>query len=116
MARVLWEFLRFEMREPGAYHYFAEVLNPIGYHGADYGKLAYWELLEVDPDRAGWWRITDLGQDFARNRATVPSHATVYDGRVIRRDGADIRIADIRTKGFDYAELMAERPITDEPK
>ena len=30
----------------------------IGYHGADYSKLAYWDLLEPRENYSGYWRVT----------------------------------------------------------
>lgn len=72
----------------------------------------YWGLIEEEkarrPDggRAGWWRITALGERFVRVHLRVPKYALVYDGRCLGMDGDLVSIIDCLGDKFDYRELM----------
>lgn len=114
IARGLVEFLRWENDHPGEYHYFADVLNPIGYHGADYSKLKYWELLECDPDKRGRWRITERGRDFALGRLAITKYARIYDDRLLGFKGPPVFIKDCWDKKFDYDEMISGIPKEDD--
>jgi hypothetical protein len=118
MCRSLIAFYRHGDRHQRGWSRYSDTLTQdgIGYHGADYGKLAYWGLLEPDPDRRGYWRVTELGLEFVRREATVPSHAVIYDSRCLRVDGDPVEIVTCLGKKFDYWELMAERPESKEPE
>lgn len=81
------------------------------------GKLAYWGLIEEaqevreDGGRAGWWRVTDLGERWVRAEAWVPQRLEVYDNQVQRAaPGCDPHwtIRKALGKRFNYDELMAE--------
>ena len=88
----------------------------------DHAKLRYWRLIEesdeVTPEHgrtAGWWRVTELGEQFVRCEVDVPRHALVYDSRLLRLDAAQGRVT-IRTalgKRFDYSALMGELALVD---
>jgi hypothetical protein len=88
----------------------------------DHAKLRYWGLIEesreVVPDHgrtSGWWRITELGEQFVKCEVDVPRHALIYDGRLLRLDADQGRIT-IRTalgKRFDYQTLMSELALVD---
>jgi hypothetical protein len=76
-------------------------------------QLAWWGLLEQDEERradggrSGWWRVTDLGRDFALNRVTVPKYARVYDGRLLSLvRSEEVSIVDAVGTKFNYHELM----------
>jgi hypothetical protein len=79
--------------------------------GHDFIGLHYWGLTEKHAERAGYWRITDKGESFARNESEVNSHAVLYDGRCIRLDGDQLSIRTALGRRFDYDELMRERPM-----
>lgn len=86
----------------------------IGARSREEGKLAYWGLVEeektlrADGGRAGYWRVTLLGELFLRGKCTVPKYARVYDGRVLSLDANEqVSIYDALGTKFDYAELMA---------
>lgn len=86
----------------------------IGARSREEGKLRYWGLVEEettvrrdDGGRAGFWRVTSLGSDFALGLASVPSHARIYDGRCLGLVGDPIGIRDALGERFDYEELMA---------
>ena len=77
-------------------------------HSRHVGMLQYWGLVEQARERNGVWRVTELGERFARREAEVPGYAVVYDGTLIRLDGNPVLITDALGDKFDYAELMAE--------
>jgi hypothetical protein len=74
----------------------------------------HWDLIEeerrVRPDggRAGYWRVTDLGEAFIHGRRVIPSHVRLYDGH--RLGYADrrklVNVDDVLSKNFDLAELL----------
>ena len=78
------------------------------------GKLVHWGLVveaqEPRPDggRAGWWRVTEKGEDFILHGLKVPKHTLIYDGRCLGYDDPDelIDIRDALTKKFNLEELM----------
>lgn len=79
----------------------------------DFAKLAYWQLtveeptLREDGGRAGWWWVSDLGEQWIRMQATIPKYARIYDSRILGFEGPPVTIRDALGKTFDYAELMA---------
>lgn len=81
---------------------------------ADEGKLAYWNLIEEEkvkrPDggRAGYWRLTRLGELFVLNKCTVPKYARIYNGELVNLDPSEqVSIVDALGTRFNYAEMMA---------
>jgi hypothetical protein len=86
--------------------------------GGDYGKLAYWGLVEsmpvpVEQDKgsSGQWKITKKGLEFSAGHIKVPSHALIYNNTVM---GFSEKLIDIhaclKKKKFSYIELM-QSPI-----
>lgn len=105
MARTLITLLRVAGREfahgpslPGDTH--------------EISQLVWWGLVEeervlrADGGRAGWWRLTDEGEDFARGRITLPKYARVYDHRCLSLVGDLVSIREALGSRFDYSELM----------
>ena len=86
------------------------VLAP--YHSNEEPKLGYWGLLEeektVRPDggRAGWWRVTELGEAWVNDEATVRKYVRIFDGKCLGLVGPEVTIHDALTTKFDYEELM----------
>jgi hypothetical protein len=81
--------------------------------GGELARCRYWHLIEEadwqreDGGRAGWWRITDLGEQFIYNRVKVPSHAYIYDNRLMKLDDrVTINIVEALGRHFNYHELM----------
>lgn len=80
--------------------------------GGDFGKLAYWRLIEELPERredggrAGWWRITDDGEAFATRRLRVPKYARVFDSHLLGLTGPYAGIEDALGVRFRYDDLM----------
>jgi hypothetical protein len=91
------------------------VLNHIA---GDHAKLRYWGLIEEEPirrpdgGRAGWWQITELGEEFVRRIKAVPKYALIFDGRLLRLDtsGGYVTVTQALRGKFDWAELMADVP------
>ena len=79
----------------------------------EFSQLAWWGLVEEhdgrrdDGGRAGWWRISDLGESFVRGEVAVPKYVYVYNKQVHLRDPRrKVYIRDALGTKFDYAELM----------
>lgn len=81
--------------------------------GGDMSRLAHWHLVEqesvrrADGGRSGWWRVTPLGEEFLRGRATIPKYVYVFDGRRLKADGPELGIRECLGKKFSYDEMMA---------
>jgi hypothetical protein len=75
-------------------------------------QLAWWNLIEEDPERrgdggkAGFWKITERGREFLNKEVTLPKHAKVYNGIVYDFDGDLISIDDALGSPFHYNEMM----------
>jgi len=76
------------------------------------GKIAYWGLLkeadETRPDggRAGWWRVTRLGEHFIISGMRIPKHVFVYDAVCLGFDKTEmVSIQDCLGDKFDLSEL-----------
>lgn len=81
--------------------------------GGELARCRYWGLIEEsdgvreDGGRAGWWRITDSGEAFIFNRLRVPSHAYIYDNRLMKLDDRQlVNCAEALGRKFDYEELI----------
>lgn len=91
---------------------FIHLPTTIGSRSREEGKLRYWGLVEEqltarpDGGRAGYWRVTDTGEQFVLGRAFIPKYAEIYDGRCLALSGALVSIQDALTDKFDYGELM----------
>jgi hypothetical protein len=81
-------------------------------HSNEEPKLRYWGLLEEESDRredggrAGWWRVTDLGERFVLGQARVEKYARLYDGRCLNLAGPFVSIQDALGNKFNYDDLM----------
>lgn len=81
--------------------------------GGELSRLRYWGLLEEaderreDGGRAGWWRVTDRGEQYVLGRTTVPKYAHIYDSRCLALSGDLVSVRDALGTKFNYAELMA---------
>lgn len=87
-------------------------LKGLGAAARDESLLRYWSLIEEckeprpDGGRAGWWRLTPLGEAFALGRARVSLYAWVYNGEFSHFEGGGCTITDCLGDRFDYADLM----------
>lgn len=84
-------------------------------HSSDVCKLRFWGILEEEklrrPDgaRGGYWRVTDLGEQFILGSVKVPEFAYVYNNRCLESGGRLVDIHECLPRGFDYAEVMRGR-------
>lgn len=82
----------------------------------DWAKLKFWGLIEEKPDvrvdgspRVGYWKMTQLGRQFARRQVKVPAHIYIYNGALLPRTVEEtITIDDALGKDFSYAEIMGD--------
>lgn len=88
-------------------------VRAIGAQSREEGKLAYWGLVEeqvgtgLHGGRAGYWRVTDAGENFILNGKLVPKYARVYNGRVLGFDHSEmVGIKDALGTKFSYEDLM----------
>lgn len=81
--------------------------------GREWPRTALWGLLEAKPntDRpevkdSGLWRPTSLGRRFVYGMERVPSHARVFDAKVLEwsEETMDVHEA-LEGSRFDYSEL-----------
>jgi hypothetical protein len=80
----------------------------------EFSQLSWWNLIEELPEaqredggRAGWWRLTWLGERFVINRTYVPKYARIYDSRVLGLDATEnVSIIDAIGTKFNYRDLM----------
>lgn len=114
MARSLIAIYQASMRNGNAGLGWVHVPTEISARSREEGKLAYWNLVEEErtlrPDggRAGYWRVTRIGELFLKYQCTVPKYARVYNGRVLSLDPSEqVTIKDALGTKFDYSELMA---------
>ena len=84
----------------------------IGY-GGDSAKLRYWGLIEEsgeereDGGRAGYWRVTEDGRQWALGFSSVAKYALVYNGKLLGLDDDErVSVRDALGTKFDYTELM----------
>lgn len=89
------------------------VLKGFGAAARDESLLRYWSLIveeiEERPDggRSGWWRVTVAGEAFLRREVAVLKYALVYDGRLLKLEGPEVRIQECLGSKFDLGELLA---------
>jgi hypothetical protein len=86
---------------------------PFPVKSGDNAKLRYWDLLEEKPEqrddgsnRAGYWKLTELGREFVEGEITVRSHAKVFNSKSYGLTGVDVTIHEALGNKFNYDELM----------
>jgi hypothetical protein len=86
-------------------------LPAIRQHSRDAAMLAYWDLIEEwsvvreDGGRAGYWRVTERGEQFLAGELMIERYAHVYGGKVYRHSGPMIDVKEVAPK-FNLRELM----------
>jgi hypothetical protein len=83
------------------------------WHGGDWSKLRYWELITPKPDeradgstRVGFYKITDLGRGFVERKMEVPKYAFIYAQTFLGLALPYITIEDALGSAFSYNDLM----------
>lgn len=107
MARSL-----IEMYRAGSTN-FIQVADTIGNDRREEAKLRFWGLVENSGDRrddgapkAGYWRVTALGEQFVLGAVKLPKYAVVVGNQLQTLEGPDISIQEALGNRFDYDELM----------
>ncbi len=115
MARSLIWMLGASMRTNGEWVSVQERAPRYVLRSREMEKLESWGLLarrptEDDEDKreSGDWKITPLGESFARNKAKVISHGVFYNRSMEKFEGYPMSIVDALGKKFSYQELMKE--------
>jgi len=78
----------------------------------DFSKLKYWGMIEEQENtdtrkrNSGYWKLTHKGELFVVGRETVPSHAHIYNTRLMGWSDTQISIRQALGNQFDYEELM----------
>lgn len=80
--------------------------------GGDVSRLRHWGLVEQAPQRpdggkSGWWRVTQLGEDFVLDKERLPKYVYVFDGECLATNGQLVGIKDALGKNFNYVEMLA---------
>jgi hypothetical protein len=96
----------YQVREDHGYAHMSHVARVVDLRGGDYAKARYWGLADPHPEKAGWWRLTSLGERFVKGLASVSGHALVVNGRCIDFGGEPVTIRQALGERFDYNELM----------
>jgi hypothetical protein len=107
-----WLHVPSYITEAVAYH----PRGAVAIRGGDWAKMKYWGLIEEKPEvrddgspRAGYWRMTPLGRQFATRAAKVASHVYIYNGEPMQKTADEqITIDDALGTHFNYADLMAD--------
>lgn len=110
MAHILVQMYRKQNEQDGRWVH----VPSLGTAGGDPIKTRHWGLIEErqvqredGSSRAGWWRLTRLGQDFVSNRVRIAKHARLYDGRCLGLDATEtVSVLDCLGTKFNYEELM----------
>jgi hypothetical protein len=87
------------------------VLHPLG---GEEAKLRYWGLIEEDPSRQAYYRVTDAGEEWVLGYSYVPKKALVINqnGRCVGLEGPPWSIRQALGKKFDLIELLNEPPLS----
>lgn len=78
-----------------------------------WARLTYWGLIEEKPKdtgkRAGFYRITEKGNQFAKGEIKLPKYAMVYNDRFLGFTPScpEVSVTDCLGKEFSYEDLMA---------
>lgn len=88
---------------------------PIDPSKGDAAKLVHWGFIEEenrvreDGGRAGYWRVTEKGEDFLKGRIKVPSHIYHFDSKFYGFDDTVfVTVHDAWGEPFDLRKLMGE--------
>lgn len=75
-------------------------------------KLAWWGLVVEEPTlrpdggRAGYWKVTEKGEQFIKGQIKCQKYAHVFDSKVLGHDGEMTGISEAIGSPFHYNELM----------
>ena len=114
MAHVLLLFAKHVRENGNAFVKFQNVMDQLQVptsQRADWQKLVYFKLIEPETvergnPRVGYYKMTNLGIEFANERATVPDHCKVYNGKVFGYGIQHTNIKKALKNKFNYNDLM----------
>jgi hypothetical protein len=82
--------------------------------GGDFAKLTFWNLLEQHANEddktkrtSGYWKPTQLANDFVHKRTRLPEYVQLYDNHVQGFAAKTVDIEMCLGQQFDYKELMS---------
>ena len=118
MAYVLILLHRHYVEDPNWLHVpkYLEVLTKIGtdIKGCEWQRLQIWGLLEAQPEDKkagkkfqGFYRITEKGNQFAKDLIKVPEYAFLYEGQTLGFGTKEVSIRDCLGTSYKYEDLMA---------
>lgn len=95
------------------YGHVTDVSDPHFAHLAGrFAKMRWWGLIEAMPegdgDPRGWWRVTNLGEDYILNGALVPEYVHTYSGNNTEPEGKMVGIQDALGKKFDLEKALSK--------
>lgn len=82
-------------------------------HNNDEPMMRHWGLIvesagkREDGGRAGWWRITGLGEDWLRGQVTIPKYVYTYADRAFGSTGPGVSAGEVLGEPFDLRVLTA---------
>lgn len=83
--------------------------------GGKIAELKYWGIVEEMPKsihppdgiHRGWWRITEVGENFLRGYTRLPKYITKYANRRLGVHGMEtVSIHDVLGTHFNFEDLM----------
>lgn len=119
MARSIISFYKKSLWKQGWIHVLKEMdfgkRKGKFYVNGDYGNLTAWELIEAKKEVAedgnpssGYYRITDVGKQFACGQIQIPKYTYHYNGEVLDRGSEEVvTIYQALGDKFNYQELMS---------
>jgi hypothetical protein len=73
----------------------------------EYSRLTLFGLIEKSETENGFYRLTELGEAFVENRASIPEWVVVYNHAAIAWAEDKVFITDVRGKDFDLDDIRA---------
>lgn len=73
---------------------------------AHWGLMVEERQLRPDGGRAGWWRVTRVGEAWLHGQTTVQAYAHILNGQRLRFSGERITVSEALGEAFDLRELL----------
>lgn len=112
---LVYIYLAYENKEvkEGEFFHVEKYLKEkkVNFHGY-HSKLKFWGLIEQQENDdfskkySGFWRITEKGRDFTQGNIALPMYAWLHNGELFGFEGKEVTIEQIKTKNFNYSEMM----------
>jgi hypothetical protein len=115
MARGLLVLLRYATAHPDEDLHIPSIFREEKVCSSNDGALLrHWGLIQAcsgvrsdGSTRIGFYRLTQLGREFALDRVSVPMYAILYSERLLRLSKEQTSIRDALGNKFNYQELMS---------